>query len=319
MVKGNITGRRKEQEEKVGKTAKDWANIVSPEGSPLFNVTDTKEDTIKTTAKDWANIVSPEEKPIKPAVSGEYLIPNAEGSLTPVSKEEYNAYKGSQGFHVNKGGKMTPAVQQAIQAPSQQEAIRQQQLQGLQLGSLTPEQQDRQLQMGGGITPAVGAGVSAITGAVAGAGTGAAIGSVVPVVGTAVGAVVGAVLGATAAAFGKISVEKKQDVKQAYAVFTTSKSNMDFIINQVNAGKMDPATASEMWDEELANFYAAERNLKADTNTSLERFLSGGSDEMTKLEAYKRRLPFKQQLLQQAILTPNPNMIIMENSYEVTQ
>ena len=186
------------------------------------------------------------------------------------------------------------------------------------LGVLTPEQQGLNVIKGEGLPATLEAAGGGIAGALGGAGTGAAIGagigSIIPGVGTAVGALGGGIIGGIAGGIGgvftKVSYDKRQDVKQAYAVFTTSKSNMSWIINEVNAGRMSAAQAALMWDEELANFSSAERNLKKDTKTNLNRFLSGGADEASKLEAFRRRLPYLQMQLELAILNPDPGKII---------
>ena len=171
---------------------------------------------------------------------------------------------------------------------------------------------DKEILSGEGVAGVGQVAAGGVAGALAGAGTGAAIGSVIPGVGTAVGGVVGGVLGATGGGFAKISISKRQDVKAAYAVSTTAESNMIWIINQVNSGKMDPLTARTMWDDEMGNFAAAERNLKKDTKTGLNRFLSGGVDEMEKADGFRRRIPYYKQALEQAFLYPNAKSILNE-------
>jgi hypothetical protein len=181
------------------------------------------------------------------------------------------------------------------------------------LGS--PEQMQQNIPHGEGLVGKAATGGAALGGAVvgakAGATTGATIGTAVAgPVGTAVGGVIGGVVGGIAGAVGgaytKISFSERQDVKKAFKVFTTSKSNIDWIIDQTNAGRLSPSQAIDLWDIEISNIYAAERMLKEDTSTNLKSFLSNGGDELTALEAYKRRLPNKQTLLAAAILSPNP-------------
>lgn len=193
------------------------------------------------------------------------------------------------------------------------------------LGSLNQEQQNKDVVQGEGIVGAgatAGSGVAGlIGGGLAGAGAASAIGAGIGAIGgpvspltVPIGAAVGAVAGFTGAVFTKISLSKKQDVKQAYAVYTGTKSNMAYIINQVNQGKLSAVDAANMWDEELANFYSAERNIKQDTDTNLDRFLSQGADEAGKIEAFKRRLPYLQEQLRMAMLKPNPLNIITDTT-----
>jgi len=181
-----------------------------------------------------------------------------------------------------------------------------------QLGQLTPEQEQKQAVQDGGLTQDVITTGALAGGALSGAGAGAAVGAMTgPLAPAAIPAfaAVGALIGAVSAKYGKISYQKRQDVKEAYTVFNQAKSNMGWIINEANAGRLDPVTAGNMWNEELANLNASERHLKEETKNSFQRFLSNGSDELAKIESFKRRLPILSNYMQQAILTPNPNAI----------
>ena len=158
----------------------------------------------------------------------------------------------------------------------------------------------------------LGAGVAGgIAGAIGGAGTGAVIGSAVPVVGTAAGATAGAAIGGAAGFIGgvitKITAEKRQNVKEANTVSTAAQKNIQVLINQANSGK--PVTWAE-WDVEIANLNAADRNFKDLTKTQLDRMLSGGFDEYSKLIAYQRRLPLLEADFRNALISPNPNRIV---------
>lgn len=169
-----------------------------------------------------------------------------------------------------------------------------------QVGTLTPEQQTRNIQESTNPVAVGGAVAAAGTGAIAGAAAGTAI---APGVGTVIGAGIGALGGA----FTKISFEKRQDVKQAVEVYKGAKGNMAWIINEVNAGRMSGEQATELFDEELANYYAAERNIKDLNRNNLQKFLSNGGEEARRIEAFGRRIPTIQRNLQLAILAPNPN------------
>lgn len=209
------------------------------------------------------------------------------------------------------GQALTPAMIQERQIAQQRNLEEVQQLtQGL--GVLTQEQQNRNVVQGEGIVgDTVGLGTAT---AAAGAGLvkGAALGAAAGPVGAGVGAAVGAAAGFVAGTYVKISPQRRQDVKQAYTVFTQSKGNLNWIINQVNAGTMSRNQAIELWDENLSNLYAAERHLKQETATNLDRFISGGSDELARVEAYKQRLPTLQAQLVTALVQPDPTKILQD-------
>lgn len=210
-------------------------------------------------------------------------------------------------------------AQQDIQTAQEQQAS-----QAIQtLGQQTAEQQNRNVVRGEGIVgQAVTAGAG-IAGGIAGAKAGAALGAVAaPFTGGAsipVGAAIGAVGGAIGGTYTKIGFQKRQDVKQALTVYTQAKSNMGWILTETNAGRLSPAQASELWSEQLANLNSAERNLKQDTDTNLDRFLSGGSDELAKVTGFKQRVPFLQTQLAMAMLKPNPNSITNLNEIDTIQ
>jgi uncharacterized protein YcfJ len=195
---------------------------------------------------------------------------------------------------------------EAADVAAQRTRIEQSQQAIQDVGNLTPEQEARNVVKPEGVAAQATTMGALVGGGVVGAKFGAGIGTAIaPGPGTAVGAGAGFVFGAIAGAFSKISIQKRQDVKQAYAVFTQAKSNMGWIIDNVNSGALSPNQAAEMWDEQLANFNSAYRNLKLDTQNNLDRFLSGGADELAKIEAFSMRVPALQQELQIAMLTPN--------------
>jgi len=142
-----------------------------------------------------------------------------------------------------------------------------------QIGNLNQEQQNRDVVGGSGMIGQAVTGGAAVGGGIIGAKYGAGLGTLVaPGVGTAIGAGVGGAVGAVGGAFSKISLQKRQDVKEAYVVYTTAKSNVDWILNQVNSGQMSASQAVEMYNDELANLYSAEKNLKEELAQILTDF-----------------------------------------------
>jgi polyhydroxyalkanoate synthesis regulator phasin len=186
------------------------------------------------------------------------------------------------------------------------------------IGTLTPEQEaldvvkDNPVETGGIIAAGLGGALTLGTG-------GAIVGSAVPIFGNVAGAVVGGIAGFVGGAFTKLTLSKRSDVKTAFKTYKTAKSNMAWIINQVNAGKMSSYQALEMFDNELAYYRSAERNIKEDTSSNLDRFLSGGDDELVDVESFNRRIPSLQTELALAIMNPDPTKVIMypeeESSY----
>ena len=80
---------------------------------------------------------------------------------------------------------------------------------------------------------------------------------------------------------------------------------------------MSPSRGRELWDIETAQMYAAERFLKQETSTQLKRFLSGGSDELAKVQAKIRRLPEAEIEFRYAILNPDPSKIKYDAPLEI--
>jgi hypothetical protein len=161
---------------------------------------------------------------------------------------------------------------------------------------------------------ALGAGVGALTGAAATVAatsllssvvSGAAAGSVVPGVGTLIGAGLGLVGGFVA----KLAGEERQDVKNALRIFSGAKTNMALIISSVNQGHMSASEAQIMWNKEVSEISHAKALLKWETKNSVNRFLSGGMDELIRIEEWEQSYPILRMQLQQAMLTPNPDAI----------
>ena len=153
-------------------------------------------------------------------------------------------------------------------------------------------------------------GAAAVGGAVVGAKFGAAAGTLIaPGIGTVIGGVVGAVGGAVGGAFTKLTVQKRQQVKEANKVFTQSKSNRAEILNMINAGLLTEGQARELWQEEKQNIAAAHRALKFRTDNDLEEFLGNPRDELIAIESYLRLESQFDLEFEKALLAPNPNRI----------
>jgi outer membrane lipoprotein SlyB len=186
-----------------------------------------------------------------------------------------------------------------------------------QLGILTPEQMNRDIASDGmagtafqtaKIAGATAAGGLAGGGAIGGT-IGATIGSIIPGAGTAVGAVIGATIGGVGATYVTTLRKKRDNVDEAMALYVGSKSNLKFIINEVNAGRMSGDTAVDLWNNNLANYRIAQQHMKELTDTDMDRFLSKGLNDYETLMAFGETIPYRQSLLTQAIINPDPSKV----------
>lgn len=136
----------------------------------------------------------------------------------------------------------------------------------------------------------IAGGAGAAGGAMLGAKGGALIGAVGGPAGAAIGAVAGGLIGGATAIITKISIERRQDAKEANAVFVDATANMEKIKGYAKEGFFSRSELWKMWDVEMINFYAAERNIKQLTKNEISAFLSDGRDEASGIEAFRRRI-----------------------------
>lgn len=224
--------------------------------------------------------------------------------------------------NTDRAGSKVGIMEAEQQEVERQRRLQQAQVQALPIGQLTPEQMGRQIGGGEGVfgaTSVIGGGFKgAAGGAATGAGIGALLGPAAPV-SIPVAAGVGAVAGFIGGALTKISGNQRQNIKEAYVVGNTARSNIDKIINLANQGKISAAQATDLYNEELSNLYAAYSNLKKDTDTNLDRFMGDGLDELAKVESYIRLVPMKEGMLKMALIQPNPNAALPEMDYYVPE
>lgn len=127
--------------------------------------------------------------------------------------------------------------------------------------------------------------------------------------GAAFGGPLGAVAGGGFALLGQIVLDQRQSVKESRKFLTTGRTRDNEILNMANSG-VDPSIIVEMYNLNLANLYAARRNLKEKTKTAIGRQLSGAMDELIEVEAYLDLEEFRRQQLINAIANPDPNKIL---------
>lgn len=85
----------------------------------------------------------------------------------------------------------------------------------------------------------------------------------------------------------KLGIGKRQAVTDANTIFSDAKSNIGTIISSLNSKAITPQEATELFNNEIENLDLSERALKQLTKGNVTSFLSGGKDEMTKLQNYK--------------------------------
>jgi hypothetical protein len=210
------------------------------------------------------------------------------------------------------GGQITPEVQQALnpQATLDAQTVEQQRTQAEALIPEINNVPEAAIQNAQAAQDANSVGAtSLLTNAqaiISGAAGGAALGSP----GGPIGATIGAVLGGGGAVITKISISKKQSVKEANNNFKLARGNMDAIVSKVNNGTLAPADAVRLWNEQLATIRVAERLLKRETDSNVDRFVSGGADELATIKDFQKyELQWWSQDLANAIATPDPSRV----------
>ena len=247
--------------------------------------------------------------------------------------EEYNAVLG-------KGGIVTPAVQEILNQKTQ--AAKEREITGLaekeflkteMIGELRTQKnieknKDVLARIGQPIPPQsiTGKPVSDILveagmnvgdvlrpiGQQAGAAGGALLGSVVPGIGTALGAGVGAGLGLLTGLLSGIkslSVERRQDTKEAYNDYTNSKTRIEGVITALNNKQIEPQQAYEYYAIEWKNIAQVELRLKKLTATAIGRQLSKALDEQADVLSMIEYKDLYDRRFELAITNPTPKFV----------
>lgn len=154
-------------------------------------------------------------------------------------------------------------------------------------------------------------------GASSGAALGAAAGSVVPGLGTAAGALIGGIIGGAGTLFAKVSLDERQNTKEAYTNYKNAVKAQKATLNAINAGQITPEVAAQAWAIQQRNLLIARAQLKEKTDNALGRQLSNAMDEYSTVDDYiNYQQPFMTASLQKAILKPNPGAFIPLDDYE---
>lgn len=288
-VSRSIRKKRKPEEEVI-------QPIQQPKPVPL-----PQDTTVKTAVK------------FNPDSTVEYT--DKTGKKFNFTKDEYNSFLASQGSESSAReqqvtGGPTENVKSAVNPEARLEAERiveaQQALSNL---GLTPEQQARefvgQKENLGSLTAELASGVAGAVSAGSVAGT---------LVGGPVGTVAGGLIagaGFVGGVFVKRAFSKRNDIKSAGVAYSGSNgayANMQYAINEVNAGRMSPQQAVDLFDESEADFIASQKFIAKETE-SLTASFTDAEDELVKMENIAVRIPSLRRELEVAILNPNPNAI----------
>jgi hypothetical protein len=247
------------------------------------------------------------------------------GGKTYLGLSPADVEKMAQSELARRGGPATQQFEQEVQArqKQQQTAENLRNIQPLEEPQVTEADVERVVPQEPGLEKASAA-ISGLAAAVpAGFGAAAAatkIGgmlgtAVAPGVGTAIGAGVGLLAG-IGTFYVKMGLDKRQDVQQAFKVSKIATKNFQQTIDALNAGLISQETALERFKEDTITLYAARENLKRETDRDLNRFLSGGADELANVE--DRILDLQQTYIPKfylALANPNPNRINLADYY----
>lgn len=230
----------------------------------------------------------------------------------PYTREAYNASIAAQGGGSRSygGGANAQQVNQILASQAQVRAN--QAFAGVPLQQAEPLQPDPKkpgidaLDVGGVIG-------GATAGAAAGTYIGGVAGSVVPGVGNVVGGLAGGAIGAIGGAVSSFYVtqttDRRQAVRTGYAKFTTSASQIENLIKDVNSGAMSPMQADVYWDNEYSRVLQAQREIKIASSGFFGKKLAASLDEQAKIEAWLRRYPQYELQFNLAKAQPNPAQV----------
>lgn len=156
------------------------------------------------------------------------------------------------------------------------------------IGVLPPEQM-QQKSMGEDVLT-TGLSLGAIAG---GAGTGAAAGALV---GGPIGAVAGGIIGGASALFGKLTLERRQDVKVAKANFDNAKASLSNLRNLALTNPELRESIIKQWNDNLVVIRSSERALREQNKTLVGKKLADNLDELADIEQFYRDYPLLYEL-----------------------
>lgn len=240
--------------------------------------------------------------------------------LNPKDVEKVTSAKQAK----QQGGPATQSFEQGAQAQAQ--ALRSQE--ALNNLGLSPEQiagvQGLASEAGIDWGQAATAGASqAVPGVIAGALGGAAIGAV----GGPVGAVGGALLGGVGAFLNgvrsNIKSQQKGEIASTQKVLTNAKSNLRQIRMLAQADPSRADEAIELYNQQMALVYQAQRKLKLETQGNLNKFMDDGTEKLVEFDLFLMQggyADLQRQRLEQALIggVPlSPEQIMMELQTEM--
>jgi hypothetical protein len=106
-----------------------------------------------------------------------------------------------------------------------------------------------------------------------------------------------------------IGLYKRQEVSIARTSYSESKSSMGDAVNYINQGG-DPVKGWQMYQQAYQNILDSETALKGLTDNFLEKFISGGADELIKIEMFKNNKWLMDEKLAAAIKQPDSTKLL---------
>jgi len=182
------------------------------------------------------------------------------------------------------------AEKQRLQQVASQLGLNEAQIQAIQSGLVeAPVEWGQALTAGGArVLPSAlagaGTGLAAgLIGAKAGAIAGTAI---TPGLGTAIGAGIGLLSGLTTGILANIKKQQKGQINKEVDVLTNAKRNMRQLSSLAAKDPSNAATYVEAYNQQLAQVYRAQRQIRLETQGNLNKFMEDGTDILSDFELF---------------------------------
>ena len=132
------------------------------------------------------------------------------------------------------------------------------------------------------------------------------------------GGILGAVGGLITGSYSSFSSAKKQDVRESKAGFTNAKLSINRIVIATNKGDISPQQAITLYNTALRDIKQAQVDLKQQTQGDLLSFVADGGDEYLAVQEWLDNENMYRNMLESAIISPNPNAIPTYDQSEIS-
>jgi len=297
----------------------------------------TPEQVVKSNVKQAGGYIDETGKFVPPTTptttvdfkpDGTVGYTTKEGQSFNLTREEYNTMLG-------KPGKVTQNIQEikAIEGGALQQAERMQALSQLglsqeQIAGIQGQVGEAPIDWGQALTAGL---ANVLPSTIGGAVGGTAIGAFAGGVGAAPGAIVGGVGGFLTGFFNgvrsNIKSQQAGEIASTQKVLTNAKSNLRQIrmIAQADPSRADEAV--ELYNQQMALVYQAQRKLKLETQGNLNSFMEDGTEKLMEFDLFLMPggyADLQRQRLQEALiggvpLTPEQILIQLQQDMESEQ